>query len=556
METDDFPGTDPNRKGGFIRGFFIALLIIVLAVLLLASLTAALTLPNHKQLDRLGGNRPDPAKTPEQSGLSGGGTVVVIPESALTEIASAQLAAIFDEYPNADYLGLDIRLGDETIDLLTGFRGTVSQISIRPKAVLEIRARIGTTNDGEISVTPESSRIGRLPLPVRRIFRIIRRNPEFDIQGVRLDVEQNRFLIDPDLWLSNLTPGMGIKSVRAVEGSLRIALEMPESLEDSLRNILLAASVNKDVLIRNLVKAMPEGNTAFPDSIIGLFSAIQDFETEITDEGKGASVSYLEGDVTALVPGRESYHPVDFGDRLPVGTRIRCGTDSYAELVLPGDHLIKVAENSELTIVETENTGTADTMLSILTGKARFFVSTLNKERNFRTTAGQAAMAVRGTDFVIVLAGKDTVTLAVLEGSVAVNNVTADSAAKTGEVIAGADQSVSVARGRVGTPEPISNRLRSEIDEKLGFRTSTEEKIDTQSRFGTLSRRSIVNIAVPHVMNAAAAWAALDTDTQWEVQYLVEDYLESNPGISRAVDEFFRVNGLEDRRGEFETLFE
>jgi hypothetical protein len=69
-------------------------------------------------------------------------------------------------------------------------------------------------------------------------------------------------------------------------------------------------------------------------------------------------------------------------------------------------------------------------------------------------------------------------------------------------------------------------------------------------------RGSVVNVAVPHAISAAEIWAALDTDTQWEIQYVLEDYVDSNPNIGRAVDDFFRVNGLENRRPEFKAMFE
>ncbi len=112
-----------------------------------------------------------------------------------------------------------------------------------------------------------------------------------------------------------------------------------------------------------------------------------------------------------------------------------------------------------------------------------------------------------------------------------------------------ANQTVSVKKADIGTPEPISPEFLKEINEQLGIRTLPADS-------SALARGSVVNVAVPHIMNAAEIWAVLDVDTQWEIQYVIEDYVESDPNIGRVVDDFFRVNGLEDRRHEFEAMFE
>jgi hypothetical protein len=101
----------------------------------------------------------------------------------------------------------------------------------------------------------------------------------------------------------------------------------------------------------------------------------------------------------------------------------------------------------------------------------------------------------------------------------------------------------------MGNPVALDAGLRSEIAKELGIRTRPADVAD-------LMEQSIVDLALPHVMTAARAWAELDEDTQWAVQDVLEKHMESHPEIGRAVDEFFRANGLEDRRGEFEQMFE
>jgi hypothetical protein len=69
--------------------------------------------------------------------------------------------------------------------------------------------------------------------------------------------------------------------------------------------------------------------------------------------------------------------------------------------------------------------------------------------------AGRGGMAVRGTDFALSLSGRDKVTLAVLEGQVAVND----------EVIVSANQAVSVKKADIDAPKPLSPESMKEINE-------------------------------------------------------------------------------------------
>ena len=539
METADIQKNGFPKKGGIIKGFFFTVLIIILALLLLAALVVVLTGPERKQLERLEGIRAVTGAASESPEMKSGGAVIDMPEAALSGFLSSNVTTIISEIPDIEFLGLDIRLYDEKVDILIGVEGTVPRLDIRRKAVLGVRARIGMTEEGWLSVSPESAVIGRLPLPIGRTFRIIRRNSEFDRIDASLDPEENRILIDPEVWLSGMIPGMTIKSVRAVRGSLRIAIGIPVGIEESLTNIITAASRDEETLIRNLNEILPTEDRSMLESVSGLFSAVREHSASDTARFNGATVSYVEGRVDARWPGNNNVIPVDFGDKLPVGTRISCGRDSFAELIFAGDHIVKISENSEMTLDSTVGEGGSDTYLSLLAGKARVLVSFLNDDDRFKLTAFQVVMAVRGTDFAVSLSGRNQVDLAVLEGLVAVND----------KVVAGADQAITVKKGSIGIPGPIDPEFLKDIEEELDIRTMPDE-------FDSLARGSIVNVAVPHVMEAATIWAAMNVDTQWEVQYVIEDYMAANPDVTRAVDDFFRDNGLEDRRAEFESLFE
>ena len=538
-----------KRQGGVGRGILLALLIIIVSILILSLAIIILTGPGKAQLRRLKDSQTALTVPATGPGSAGGGMVVEIPEETLSNMLSSGPEIMFAGRPEVNYLGLDLKLTDQEIDVLSGVEGRVPGIGWRRSAVIQIRAEMGVSEEGWIRLTPISIRLGRLPMPVGRLFKLPDRIPEFPSvereladSGVLIDSDSGSILVDPKPWLSGYFPGMVIKQIRAVRGALRIVLGMPANFDDSLADIFLAAARNKPELIRRLKEVLPAENREMIKSVEGLFDAAENFGTNGTNgkvELMEATVSYVEGRVDAVAPGSEDTIPVDFGDRLTVGTILSSGKDSYAELVLPGGHITKIGEQSELVVSSVDDDDSDTTSLALIKGKVRVLVSSLSEEDRFELTMRDTVMAVRGTDFMVILQRNGTIDMAVLEGRVSIND----------EVTAEADQSVSVEKGRAGVPMPISDEFRAEIEEDFGIRTLPED-------LEALSTESFTSLVMPHIMRAASVWAGLDNDTQWEIQYAIEDYMEGNPEIPRAIDEFFRVNGWEKQREEFERLFE
>jgi hypothetical protein len=538
--------TNSKRRGGVGRGIFLALLIILVSIMIMALVAVVLTGPGKAQLRRLKESRAALTVPAAGPGLTGGGMVVEISEETLSKMLSSGPEIMFAGRPEVNYLGLDLKLADQEIDVLSGVEGQIPGIGWRRSAVMQIRADLGVNQEGLIRLTPISIRLGRLPIPIRRLFKLTDRIPDFHSveeeladSGVSIDSDSLSILVNPEPWLSGYFPGMQIKQIRAVRGALRIALGMPENFDVSLAEIFLAAARNEPDLIRRLDEVLPAENRDMIEAVEGLFEAAENYGTIRNEEPMKASVSYVEGRVDAIAPGSADPIPVDFGDRLTIGTTLLSGKDSYAELVLPGGHITKVGEQSELMVSSVDDDDSNTTSMALLKGKARMLVTSLSEEEIFELTTTDTVMAVRGTDFVVILQRSGAIEMAVLEGRVSIND----------EVTVEADQSVSVEKGRAGVPMPISDEFRAEIEEDFGIRTLPEE-------LEALSTESFTSLAMPHIMSAASVWAGLDNDTQWEIQYAIEDFLEENPEIPRAIDEFFRVNGWEDRRGEFERMFE
>jgi hypothetical protein len=227
-----------------------------------------------------------------------------------------------------------------------------------------------------------------------------------------------------------------------------------------------------------------------------------------------------------------------------MGSAVRCGSDSYAEIVLPGGHIVKLDEDTTTVIDKALPEGASS--LTLDTGKMRLLVASLGVGETLEVTAMDTVMGVRGTDFVVSLTRGRQVELMVLDGRVGIRPADeSDSAATAVDT----GMSAVAKEGRIGTPEPIAPDRIAEVRARMRIRTTPEDMT-------VAGRKDIIAVTAPRVMEAAAVWARLDDDTQWDVQHAVEDYVQDHPEILQAVDEFFRVNGMEEQRGAIESLFE
>jgi hypothetical protein len=336
---------------------------------------------------------------------------------------------------------------------------------------------------------------------------------------------------------------MTLRSIRATRGTLRIALRIPDNASRSLEKVILTAADGKGTLLAGLESILPPDRQELAVAIRDLFDATAGSDPVVEQLFEGAAVSYVEGDVEVKTPGTGITLPVDIGDRLPSGTRIFCGSDSWAELVIPPSHIVKVSADSEFVVNVVQGNG-RNTALALDAGRMRLLVSGLTGKDEFSVSTSNAVMAVRGTDFVVDLTGSAATRLVVLDGRVGIANPDG-----SGEIPVITDQILTVKDGRIGSPAALDAVLRSDIAQQLEIRTKPDDVEDLMSG-------SILNITLSHLMTAARAWAELDEESKAAVQNLIEDHLSKHPEIGSAVDEFFIASGLEYRRGEFERMFE
>ena len=128
-------------------------------------------------------------------------------------------------------------------------------------------------------------------------------------------------------------------------------------------------------------------------------------------------ISYLEGDVSVRRGGELQW--ADFGTAVREGDTVSTGPDSLAILELPGDRVVKLREETILTLTSTGTRATLDLNRGGVFAKVRKMAG-----QDFSVSTPSAVAGVRGTQFFMAY-GEDPerqedLWLCVNEGTVAV----------------------------------------------------------------------------------------------------------------------------------------
>lgn len=146
-------------------------------------------------------------------------------------------------------------------------------------------------------------------------------------------------------------------------------------------------------------------------------------------------VQFILGDVKVSVNGAEK--PAAQGDRLNVGDVIITGKKSVVDLIFGESGVIRVNENSNITVSNIADKAGGETVMDMNNGKVFLTLSKL-KGTGFKVKTPTAVAGVRGTSFSVT-SDKKGAKLSVMKGTVAVNPV------KDGKVIE--DKSIAVESG-------------------------------------------------------------------------------------------------------------
>ena len=170
--------------------------------------------------------------------------------------------------------------------------------------------------------------------------------------------------------------------------------------------------------------------------LIVLISSVKPFfaVAENCDEPIGKMVS-VQGTVEFQKAGDSQWQTVKLNDELCPGDTIRVLDNSRAELALANQSVLRINENTTITLEDLDDDGT--TLVDLLKGAALFFS---RGTRKLKVKSRYAIFGVRGTEFFIRVEERQTF-MSVFEGTVLAEN-------QAGSLTVTSDQSTVVEAGR------------------------------------------------------------------------------------------------------------
>jgi len=145
----------------------------------------------------------------------------------------------------------------------------------------------------------------------------------------------------------------------------------------------------------------------------------EELEPVETPEIHQGMVTFFSGEVTVFDEGE--WWDLQIGDLLEVEDIVKTGADSYCEIQFGETAVVRVQENTELTMSKLNLTpGESDVGLKMGTGSVLSKVQKLAGAEKFKVQTQTAVCGVRGTEFSVHSDKDNKTVLAVKEGSVAV----------------------------------------------------------------------------------------------------------------------------------------
>ena len=130
--------------------------------------------------------------------------------------------------------------------------------------------------------------------------------------------------------------------------------------------------------------------------------------TQANAEDK-ARVSSVSGTVTYAANGSGSFSPLAAGAEIPIGSRVRTGSDGTAVIVVVSGAAMQVSENSDVTIeAMSSDAAKRKALVSLRTGTVSALIDPKrSKQTDFKIQTPQGVAAARGTFYgVTVQKGK------------------------------------------------------------------------------------------------------------------------------------------------------
>lgn len=195
---------------------------------------------------------------------------------------------------------------------------------------------------------------------------------------------------------------------------------------------------------------------------------------------KIAVTTKVSGNVRIEMAGKSGFTDLKTGTIISDGDRIRTGADGFTALIYIDDKsVVKVKENTEITVKGDRKTGSISKQVNIDSGTLR---AQVNKQRkgDFVIQSSTSVASVKGTDFWFLSDPENGDVLIGLEGLVNLLNLLSGISSDVGSGMTG----TSLPDGSVDTDETNPDDIPSDPDE--GADTGTQIEIELEGPDGEI----------------------------------------------------------------------
>ena len=178
-----------------------------------------------------------------------------------------------------------------------------------------------------------------------------------------------------------------------------------------------------------------------------------------------ATLVDFEGEVSIQKQDEEIWLPVEVDIPLEEGDRIKTGKDGHVEILMDDGSMVKLEENSEITIRELAadyQTKSITSSLFLWFGRVLSNVTKFtNKTSRFQVSTPTLVAGVRGTEFIVETTDSELTEVGVFDGEVAVGGLDKEGRLiKESEVVLNKGFQTSVKKGkRPKAPFGFSRRM-------------------------------------------------------------------------------------------------
>lgn len=208
------------------------------------------------------------------------------------------------------------------------------------------------------------------------------------------------------------------------------------------------------------------------------------------------SVVVTEGKTFRKEIDTDKYLKLNKGDVIYQGDEVKTTPDSKVKIVFEDDTEIFIAANSKIKIDNYKidvNKNQRNSVLNLLEGKVKFFVTKKFNDNNFEIKSGNITLGVRGTIFIVSNINSE-VEIDVLDGEIAVNS----DLATFNEIYLTQNQYVVFKEGMKPIIENIDMNKLNQIDISANTEREKEKKV-TSIKFKDFSQKEIISKSVEYI---------------------------------------------------------